>query len=284
LKKINLFLVEIVGDIGKKSALTRVYYSYQLIIFVILTIRKSNTMSTSELLKDFFSFLRKPHASGLSVATPQRLLYTFKLWCCLFLFIIFGGALLDSLIEVPVHDRFEEVMEQIGVVGFIVFAVLVGPLLEEIAFRLAMRFRLRTVLIGVTAFVIYMTQAASQLFGPENSQGLLILGIGATVALLGFVLLCVKRQNAVKAWWTNHFPWVFYIFSIAFALIHIFNFEEFPLKVILLTPIITLPQLILGLGMGYLRMRFGFWYGYLFHVLNNAFAVTVFLLITDLKL
>lgn len=241
-------------------------------------------MSTSELLKDFLSFLRKPHTNGLAVAAPQRLVYTFRLWCCLFLFIIFGGVLIDSLVEVPVHDRFEEVMDQIGVVGFVLFAVLVGPLLEEIAFRLAMRFRLRTVLIGVTAFVIYMTQAASHLFESEDSQGVLILGGVASVILLGFILLCIKRQNAVKAWWTIHFSWVFYIFSVAFAFIHIFNFEEFPLKVILLTPLITLPQLILGLGMGYLRMRFGFWYGYLFHVLNNAFAVTVFLLITDLKL
>ena len=241
-------------------------------------------MSTNELLKDFFSFLRKPHTNGLALTTPQRFIATFRLWCCLFLFIIFGGVLIDSLIEVPVHDRFEEVMNQIGVVGFIFFAVLIGPLLEEIAFRLALRFRLRTVLIGVTAFVIYMAQAASYLFDAENSQASLLLGSVATVSLLGFIVLCIKRQNAVKAWWNTHFSWVFYIFSVAFALIHIFNFEEFPLKVILLTPIITLPQLILGLGMGYLRMRFGFWYGYLFHVLNNGFAVTVFLLITDLKL
>jgi len=236
-------------------------------------------MSTRELLIDFLSFLRRPNTEKSTETPRQGLGYTFRLWLCLFVFIIFGGALLDSLIDIPMHDRFDEVMEQIGIWGFIGFAVLLGPLLEEVAFRLAMRFRLRNVIIGVIAFTAYMTQAAFPIAENISPQGPMYLYIFSGLLLVSFLISCLKYHTTIAHWWTARFPLVFYIASVAFAMIHIFNFEEFPLRVILLAPLITLPQFILGLGMGYLRMRFGFWYGYFFHVLNNGFAVGVYLLL-----
>jgi len=236
-------------------------------------------MSTRELLIDFLSFLRRPNTEKSTETPRQGLGYTFRLWLCLFVFIIFGGALLDSLIDIPMHDRFDEVMEQIGIWGFIGFAVLLGPLLEEVAFRLAMRFRLRNVIIGVIAFTAYMTQAAFPIEENISPQGPMYLYIFSGLLLVSFLISCLKYHTTIAHWWTARFPLVFYIASVAFAMIHIFNFEEFPLRVILLAPLITLPQFILGLGMGYLRMRFGFWYGYFFHVLNNGFAVGVYLLL-----
>lgn len=236
-------------------------------------------MSTRELLLDFLSFLRRPTTEKSTQTPAQGIVHLFRLWCCLFVFIIFGAVLVDSIIDVPQHDRFEEVMEQIGVVGFVVFAVLIGPLLEEVAFRLAMRFRLRYVLVGAVAFVLYMGQAASTVIEQYSDHGMLYLYGLVLLLLVVFFRICIKHPATMAQRWTSYFPLVFYALSFSFALIHIFNFEAFPLRVILLAPIITLPQFILGLGMGYLRMRFGFWHGYLFHVLNNGFALSVFLLL-----
>ncbi|WP_233266102.1 CPBP family glutamic-type intramembrane protease [Myroides fluvii] len=236
-------------------------------------------MSTQALLFDFLQFLRKPHTEPLFHHKKQALFLSFKLWLYLFVFIIFGGVFLDSLVDIPMHDRFEEVMEQIGIWGFVGFAVILGPFLEEIAFRLAMRFRLRNVIVGVIAFIAYMTQAASYPAEKMSSNGTLYLYTFSGLLLVGFLILCTKYPSLLANWWTAHFPLVFYVASVSFALIHIFNFEEFPLRVVLLAPLITLPQFVLGLGMGYLRLRFGFWYGYLFHVLNNGFAVSIYLLL-----
>ena len=236
-------------------------------------------MSTRQLLLDFLSFLRRPTTEKRSHTPAQAIVHLFRLWCCLFVFIIFGGVLVDSIIDVPQHDRFEEVMQQIGIAGFIVFAVLIGPLLEEVAFRLAMRFRLRYVLVGAVAFVLYMGQAASAVIEKYTENGMLYFTLLLLLALVAFISVCFKYTAAMAKGWNTYFPLIFYGLSFSFALIHIFNFEDFPIRVILLAPIITLPQFILGLGMGYLRMRFGFWYGYLFHVLNNGFAISVFLLL-----
>lgn len=236
-------------------------------------------MSTQELLKDFLVFLKKPHTTPLILSNKQRFVQTIRLWSCLFIFIIFGGVILDSLIDVPMHDRFQEVMDQIGLWGFIGFAVLLGPLLEEITFRLAMRFQLRYILIGAIALTLYIVQATSSLIEKFASDGLYYLYSFAAIGLVTFIAMCIKYKKSMASGWVTYFPLIFYVLSFAFAMIHIFNFEEFPLRVILLAPIITLPQFILGLGMGYLRMRFGFWYGCLFHVLNNSFALSVYLLL-----
>ncbi|MGG5507598.1 MULTISPECIES: CPBP family glutamic-type intramembrane protease [unclassified Myroides] len=235
-------------------------------------------MSTRELLIDFLSFLKKPQIQTTKNNKQSAFRLTFQLWLCLFVFIIFGGAFLDSLVDIPMHGRFEEVMEQIGIWGFVAFAVIVGPFLEEIAFRLALRFRLRNAIVGMIAFVAYMTQVASQFTEKISDNVTLYLYVFSSLFMVIFLVLCFKYRSSVANWWSLNFPLIFYISSLSFALIHIFNFEEFPLRVILLTPLIILPQFILGLGMGYLRMRFGFWYGYFFHALNNGFAVSVYVM------
>lgn len=236
-------------------------------------------MATNELMKDFLSFLRKPDTKQVVVSKKQGLIQTIRLWRYLFISIVFGGILVDSLVDIPQHNRVEEVIELIGIAGFIGFAVFLGPLLEEVAFRLMMRFRLRYMVLGTLVLAFYLIQFMSTAFEENNSQLLpYFYGVIGFLAL-SFLGYCFKYRETMAKWWIQRFPIVFYVLSVTFGLIHLFNFQEFPLKVILLAPIITLPQLILGVGMGYLRMRFGFWYGYLFHVLNNGFAVSVYLLL-----
>ncbi len=236
-------------------------------------------MSTRELLVDFLSFLKKPDTIRSTLDPKQSWVQVFRLWSYLFVFIVLGSVVVGSLLlDLPKHGGFKEAIEQYGLVGFTVFAVVVGPFLEEVAFRLGMRFRLRNVLIGVVAFVSYVATATSpavKRFGGE--YGMVYLYAIAFLTTVSFVVLCLKYREKMEYYWTSNFSFIFYLFSVCFALIHIANFEEFPLRVIVLVPIIILPQLILGLGMGYLRMRFGFWQGYLFHALNNAIAVSLFI-------
>lgn len=54
-----------------------------------------------------------------------------------------------------------------------------------------------------------------------------------------------------------------------FGLIHITNFE-FSYTILLLSPILVAPQIILGFFIGFLRVRYGFVLGFLMHALHNA--------------
>lgn len=67
----------------------------------------------------------------------------------------------------------------------------------------------------------------------------------------------------------SYFKGIFYLSAVLFALVHISNFESQPM-VYLLAPILVLPQLILGLILGYIRVRLGLLWSILLHASYNG--------------
>ena len=66
----------------------------------------------------------------------------------------------------------------------------------------------------------------------------------------------------------------FYTFSIAFGIIHIFNFE-ITTNVLLLAPLLVLPQLLVGTYFGYIRVRLGLRWSMLLHGCYNGVLITM---------
>lgn len=66
----------------------------------------------------------------------------------------------------------------------------------------------------------------------------------------------------------------FYTFAIIFGLIHIFNFNM-TLNVILLTPILVAPQIILGGYLGFIRVRFGLIWSIGLHACYNGVLMAI---------
>lgn len=67
----------------------------------------------------------------------------------------------------------------------------------------------------------------------------------------------------------KYFKVGFYTLAVLFGYIHIFNFEITPM-VLLFSPILVLPQLVLGLIFGYIRVRFGLFYSMILHMCYNG--------------
>lgn len=233
-------------------------------------------MNFNQLLSDYLSFVRKPDLSGMVASKPYKMVRTFQLWLITFLVVIISSSLIDEVFDLPMHDAFDQIIKQFGFALFFVFAVVIGPFLEEVIFRLPMRFRLKYIIIGFVLLLLYCTFSIVEVLRDISIiKGSAIGAIFFTILLLGIYLITRFKEQIAKCWHQN-FRYVFYGYSILFGFVHIFNFEEVSLQLLLLSPLITLPQLLLGFGMGYVRIRFGFWYGYLFHALNNGFAFTVF--------
>lgn len=123
----------------------------------------------------------------------------------------------------------------IGLVFF--FTVIFIPFIEEIIFRLFLRFK-RNFFLQIITSVFPQTKTP----------------------IVGF--------------WNKKFGFVFYFSAIVFALIHITNYNSTS-TIIYLIPILVLPQFISGLFIGYLRVRYNFMSGYLFHAIHNAIFITV---------
>ena len=73
------------------------------------------------------------------------------------------------------------------------------------------------------------------------------------------------------------FVYAFYVFAIAFGLVHITNFEMTTM-VLILAPILVVPQLFAGFALGFLRVRFGLRWAVLLHCVYNIFFLSVSLI------
>ena len=95
------------------------------------------------------------------------------------------------------------------------------------------------------------------------------------ILLLGSVLTPILEETFFRAPITifvkpKSFKYSFYIFTLIFGFIHISNFE-INTNVLLLSPILILPQLLVGGYFGYIRVKFGLLWAMLLHGSYNGF-------------
>ena len=71
---------------------------------------------------------------------------------------------------------------------------------------------------------------------------------------------------------SRYFGIAFYFLTLAFAFYHITNFEITP-QILYLSPLLVAPQLIIGLLLGFIRVRLGLGWAMLLHSLYNLFII-----------
>lgn len=75
----------------------------------------------------------------------------------------------------------------------------------------------------------------------------------------------------------KQFKIAFYVFAIVFGFVHITNYE-ISTNVLLLSPILVLPQTLLGFYLGFIRVRFGLLWSMALHaVYNGIFVISSFI-------
>ena len=77
-----------------------------------------------------------------------------------------------------------------------------------------------------------------------------------------------KLKTFIKQRWRTYYKIIFYAAAFIFALVHITNFEH-SAALLVFTPLLVAPQFIVGLFIGYLRVKYGFIWGFYLHALHN---------------
>lgn len=168
-------------------------------------------------------------------------------------------------------------LENMEISWLIVALVVIGaPLLEEIAFRgwLSGRpghvYALLALAVGLTGIAAVVLRNGD----PGLATGLVLLAGVVLVPVLALLILWRWRSRPAMRWFTRAFPLFFWLSTAAFACIHLFNFDEGSLYVLL--PLV-LPQFLTGSILGYLRVHYGLWAAMLLHALHNGTAMAVVL-------
>ncbi len=198
-----------------------------------------------ENFKNFIAFLKNPTEQKETEPTfLERLKTVFafiiiELPVLLVLIAIISGLEHLKWINTENHS-IEEMMKTIPIQLFFILAVFIIPFFEELIFRLYLRYKDNAIIQIILGFAS---------FGGNNTRR--------------------KTDEKLQYFWTKYYATVFFFSAVLFGFIHIFNFP-LTLNVILLSPLLVAPQIMMGLITGFLRVKHGFLSGYMMHAIHNA--------------
>ena len=234
------------------------------------------------LISDFYKFLKKPQFIFIEKCLINKLILFVFCFCLMFTLIviisIFTKFLLffidfeatKKIIEIQYNNLFKyELWKNV------IYIVLIGPLIEEIIFRLPLRLNKKYLSIS-TIFAILI------LIG----GGLFSIKLNTTDAYIKFGMLFSSLAtiyffpiNIINKIKFQYYHYYFYFITILFGMIHIGNFENsIPMKYIWFIPILILPQIIMAIFFGYIRLKNGILWSITMHSLTNLPAVVIYLL------
>lgn len=150
----------------------------------------------------------------------------------------------------------------------ILFGVIIAPIVEEIIFRSLLRFKIINIILFSITITVYSILAAY-----HSKLGNFIFGFIILVSLIT-LLTCIPIHK-IELYFSSKFKWFFYGTTLIFGLIHIFNYSGNIYILMAFSLIITSPQIVGGLILGYVRMNYGLIYSILFHISKNAFILFI---------
>jgi len=226
-----------------------------------------------ELIHDLTSYLKHPFL----VRIPEKVHRPFALLLKLaFICLIAGlscGMLLGIFIGLKlIPDPGPSVLEKKMMAKPVLFimAVIWAPLLEELLFRAQLRR-----FTGSILFIAFILGAF--LSAVIKTDWAFLVS-----PFIFIVLYLIYRYNLARSvtlkfqFWERIFPWHFHLTAACFGLVHLSNFEK-GISLLPLGIIYTLPQLAVGLILGYVRMNYGLKYSFALHAMYNFFPVLLFL-------
>ena len=195
----------------------------------------------------------------------------------LFIFEMAVASMMFSLIgfEDDSH-KFKDLFEQMPKFLIFLMAVIAAPFLEEFIFRGFLKYPLSLIgIIGLLLFGVIFFFKSNDYIDPATTLGMLFAAVG----IIGWLFKSEKIQDKIKTNFIKYFGVIFYASVVIFAYVHIFNFNE--IEYWYYTPILVLPQFILALYLGYIRVRNNIWASIYIHALNNAIPMSIVLLFPE---
>ena len=224
------------------------------------------------LLGQYLSFLRSPSLTtpvSPPVSLRHRSLTILRLYSVHLMLVLMVGSVI-GLLGTRDSNTAMDVFVQLPAWLLFTLTVIAAPVVEELIFRLP----LRATAVNVTLPLSFVALFA---LGAISIPPLIVFAIA--LVLLGFnVYLWRSRPRLPKLqrWYQHHPRLLFYGTTLAFGALHITNYDP---SVWQLMVLLVLPQTILGLWLGYVRLRYGFGWAVLGHAFHNGFVLSPILLI-----
>ncbi|MEM6254906.1 MAG: CPBP family glutamic-type intramembrane protease [Cyanobacteria bacterium P01_D01_bin.156] len=193
----------------------------------------------------------------------------FRLYAPHLLAILLIGIVISQVVSETDNILFEDILSDLSVSLIFFLVVVMAPIIEEIIFRLPLRPSALSLSIPFSIAILYLST-----FLRMNSAIPSVVGF----MLLGFNVYLAKRQLKVfrlQQIYRRFSRPIFYLSAILFGVIHIGNYDS---RVWALMPLLVLPQSVLGLFWGFVRVRYGLSWAIFAHALHNGCVMAPFLI------
>jgi len=184
---------------------------------------------------------------------------------------IFMANSLIVLLNVPMHIYISKNV----ILNNIFYIFLLSPFLEELAFRLGLSLKKYHLLISTLFFIYILNKVIAKI----DIDKLTLNAITAISTLISIILI-YKFYNKIAPILKNHYRYIYYSSAIIFGSLHLSNNMQIlkDTKLIIYLPVIVLPYIVSGFFLQYIRINYGFLYGFLLHVMNNGVMLLIAIL------
>jgi membrane protease YdiL (CAAX protease family) len=221
-------------------------------------------------LKNLFYFYFSPSketVSPLPLYSKIINIFSFLLLQYLFILLITGIRILLQIKGILEPLKYDGEMN--ALTNSIFLSVLVGPLLEEIIFRLWIVYNKINISVSVTYFLLWISAKVFEMhwFSSISYVLIFVLVFISIFTTLFFLLKRYENQKVINFWDKNQKLFIF-ISCIFFGAIHIGNYTTNNNSVLYYF-ITFAPQIFFGFILCYVRIRIGFGASVSTHSLNN---------------
>lgn len=218
------------------------------------------------------SYLKRPESQTDQFVDVHQLLFLAFFMEILYMSIL--GIFIDE--ELLAHKS-DDLMSEMGQMTFFIVGVVIAPIVEEFIYRFTLQYPKYafTGILFALGFTIFAFIPEANLLFTYALLGLFfIVLLGST---LFFHSINRKEQGPeiLKVIHRKYFRWLFYSQAIIFGLVHISNYDFAAMDNLYILPLLVVPQTILGIVLGYSRIRYGFWSVIYLHMIHNAVLITL---------
>jgi hypothetical protein len=224
------------------------------------------------IIVEFIRFILKPNAELVLIRFYKKLLNFFILLICS-LIIVYGLTIvLQMFINQPASK-----VNDLSFAKLILFALLLAPLFEELVFRLSLIYSKLNLSISLSLAIASIITSVFDIR--------LLTWFGGVTFFLAFCVLYIVLNNLttfqikIEGFWEKYFILVFYILTFLFGIFHMANYQLNSFSALTLAFVFSIPQIIGALFLGFVRIRLGFIWAVILHVLFNAVPFGLILVI-----
>ena len=246
------------------------------------------TINKQSLLYSFWAFIRHPkyEPAALKKSILSKSWDIFRLTGFFLMLSVIIGYLSSLILQSFNYDLTKNeilnLFAQKNILLVIFLALIWAPISEELSFRLILKYSPFRFSFSVGFLLVLFYQIILSLFpavtaalppwlaDPTVWQALAhyVLFVGASGFGFGYLLKKSTDSKFIEKLYSKNFPWLFYALTTFFAFLHFFNYTDIK-QIWFLAPIIVLPQFILSLNLGFIRVNYGLRWSILTHFGHN---------------